>query len=499
MISVKRLFAPRCLAPALALGLSACAVLNPPLNQLRDSGPNDTARAAPAGDEELWVGLAFSGGGMRASAFAHGVVEELRAMTARPGDPDGILSELRLVTGVSGGSVTAAYYGLYGAGGVDRYRDGYLVQDAERYMANNPINPVTIARGVSGGANGRETFGRFLDEALFHGATFGDLARRSSITTWINATDVANQTTFLFTPETFDALCSDLARFPISDAVAASAAYPLVFSPIVVDTHQGDCAYRPPDWLTAARYNSEATGAMRAHAAALESYASDPDMRFVKLLDGGITDNFGTTGLAVERARAEAPHAPLSAREAVKLSRLLFLVADAGVEQPNDWTTRMQGPGGGQLARAIVQSAMTAASRTGFDAMRLQLDRWQEDLVEYRCSLTLAEVARLRGSAAGWDCRDLKFFVGMVSFDDLGGQMEDRLNAIPTRLALEEAEVDLSISAGRRTTRQNPEVNGFLASTARYGTDRLSAIDAGTARRIAPVGGARPIAPVSSE
>ena len=188
---------------------------------------------------------------------------------------------------------------------------------------------------------------------------------------------VANQATFLFTPETFDALCSDLASFPIADAVAASAAYPLVFSPIVVDSHQGDCAYRAPDWLTAARYNSGATGAMRAHAAALESYASDPDMRFVKLLDGGITDNFGTTGLAVERARAEAPHAPLSAREAVKLSRLLFLVADAGVEQPNDWTTRMQGPGGGQLARAIVQSAMTAASRTGFDAMRLQLDRWQ--------------------------------------------------------------------------------------------------------------------------
>ena len=472
--------------------LAGCAVINPPLNKVAE-GENATTRAAPLGDEELWVGLAFSGGGMRASAFAHGVVEELRAMTARPGDPDGILSELRLVTGVSGGSVTAAYYGLYGAAGVDGFRDDYLVQDAERYMANNPVNPVTIARGISGGANGRETFGRFLDETLFHGATFGDLAKRSSITTWVNATDVASQTTFLFTPETFDALCSDLSSFPISDAVAASAAYPLVFSPIVIDTHQGACTYREPDWLTAARYNSEATGAMRAHAAALESYATDPDMKYVKLLDGGITDNFGTTGLAVERARAEEPHAPLTAREAVKLSRLLFLVADAGVEQPNDWTSDLKGPGGGQLARSIVMSAMTSASRTGYDAMRLQLDKWQADLVDFRCSLTLPDVAKLRGSVAGWDCRDLKFFTGLVSFDDLGGETEDRLNAIPTRLRLEVDEVDLSIEAGRETTRQNPEVNGFLASTTRYGTERLSGIE--RARRIAPVG-ATQIAPI---
>ncbi|WP_010142107.1 patatin-like phospholipase family protein [Oceanicola sp. S124] len=477
-----------------AAALAGCAVINAPLNAPREAGDTPTERARPGGDETLWVGLAFSGGGMRASAFAHGVVEELRAMTARPGDPDGILSELRLVTGVSGGSVTAAYYGLNGAAGVDGYRDGYLVQDGERYMKNNPLNPVTLARGISGGANGRETFGRFLDETLFHGATFGDLARRSSITTWINATDVASQTTFLFTPETFDALCSDLSRFPISDAVAASAAYPLVFSPIVIDTHQGACTYHEPDWLTAARHNSEATGAMRAHAAALESYASDPDMKYVKLLDGGITDNFGTTGLAVERARAEAPHAPLTAREAVKLSRLLFLVADAGVEQPNGWTHRLKGPGGGQLARSIVMSAMTSASRTGYDAMRLQLDKWQEDLVEFRCGLSLPEVARLRGSLAGWDCRDLKFFTGLVRFDDLDPEMEDRLNAIPTRLRLEEEEVDLSIRAGRETTRQNPEVNGFLASTERYGTDRLSGID--RARRISPLG-AKPVKTVA--
>lgn len=239
------------------LALAGCAVLNKPINAPLETGEN-AALVAPAefdgiADGETYVGLAFSGGGMRASAFAHGMLEALRDSSASETDPDGILSEVRLVTGVSGGSVTAAYFGLYGPNGVTRYRDLYLVKNAERYMANNAFNPITIARGLSGGANGRRTFGRFLDETLFDGATFGDLKARSDIKTWINAADVANQTTFLFTPETFDALCSDLSRYPLSDAVAASAAFPLVFAPVVVEAHQGGCDYAEPDWLTAAR------------------------------------------------------------------------------------------------------------------------------------------------------------------------------------------------------------------------------------------------------
>jgi NTE family protein len=479
---------------AMLAALPGCAALNRPLNEVLPSGGNlslveTEAVAEDAGD--VWVGLAFSGGGMRASAFAHGMLEEIRAATATSADPHGLLSDVRLVTGVSGGSVTAAYFGLHGPAGVSRYRDIYLVQNAEKYMANSPVNPVTIAKGLSGGANGRRTFGRFLDETLFHGATFGDLRKRSRIKTWINASDVANQTTFLFSPETFDALCSDLSSFPISDAVAASAAFPLVFSPIVIEAHQKKCNYQEPEWLTSARFNSEASYAMRAHGAALESYAQAKEVKYVKLLDGGITDNFGTTGLAVERARAQVPYAPLTAKEAVRMKRLLFLVADAGVQRDNKWTEKLRGPGGVNLAMSIASSAMSAASRTGFDAMRLQLDKWQRDLVDYRCSLSRGEVARLRGTAAGWDCEDLKFFVGLISFKNVPDGMKRKLDDIPTRLKLKTAEVDLAIEAGRIATRDNPEFNGFLVAS------EIGGDDAPRSRRKPPPG-ARLIVPVKN-
>jgi len=477
-------FSPNCLFAALTF-LLGCAAVNTPVNRAID-GTNaalvDPAAPRP-GDDEIWIGLAFSGGGMRASAFAHGMLEGLRAATATPGDPDGILSDVRLVTGVSGGSVTAAHFGYYGAAGVDGYRDKFLIRNAEKYMANSPLNPLTLVRGLSGGANDADTFGRFLDETLFHGATFGDLRRTSRIRTWINASDVANNTAFLFSAETFDALCSDLGAYPISQAVAASAAFPVVFSPIVLEAHSGKCDYTEPDWLTAARFNPEASSAMKAHAAALESYADPEQIRFVKLLDGGITDNFGTTGLSVERARAQEAHSPLSPDEAIKIRRILFLVANAGVSRDFGWTRKLPGPGGLQLAMSIANSAMSAATRTGYDAMRLELADWERDLVDYRCALPRAQVVRVRGTSSGWDCRDVKLFVGQVSFDDLPEAMRAELNAIPTRLRLEEDQVDLAIRAGQMATRQNPELNGFLRTT---GLGEAAPALAGPARRITP-------------
>lgn len=470
--------------------LASCAAWNKPLNEPLDGENLALVEVTPEsiGAGELYVGLAFSGGGMRASAFAYGMLEELRAQSALTGTPDGLLDNVRLVSGVSGGSVTAAQFGLYGPRGIDGYRENYLITNAEKYMANSALNPVTLVKGLSGGANGRKTFARYLDEVLFKGATFGDLRARSKIKTWINATDMANNTPFLFSPETFDALCSDLSRLPISEAVAASAAFPLVFTPVVLQAHQGKCNYMEPDWLTAARNNPEATAAMKAQGRALESYSNAEQVKFVKLLDGGITDNFGTTGLAVERARAQAAYAPMTPEEAVRMKRMLFLVANAGVEADYGWTQKIAGPSGVGLGMSIATASMSAATRSGYDAMRGELRQWEAELIEWRCSLASSEVRRLRGSLDGWDCTDLKMFIGQASFEGVSPEMRAKLNKVPTRLRLKTDEVDLVIEAGRLATRASPEFNGFLASL--EGNDVDARIQKGIAaggRRLAPV------------
>ncbi|WP_204113104.1 patatin-like phospholipase family protein [Shimia biformata] len=445
--------------------LTACAAVNEPINAPGQSadGTVSIAGAGAGNRDDVFVGLAFSGGGTRASAFAYGMLDELQRRTGNSANPYGVLTDVRLVSGVSGGSVTAAWFGYKGPAGLKGYRENYLLKDGEVHMANSAFNPVTIVKGLSGGANDRNTFARFLDETLFKGATYGDLHRKSRIATWINASDVANNTPFLFSPETFNALCSDLSKLPISEAVAASAAFPLVFSPIVLKAHQ-DCNYRPPDWLVAAKNNPEATSAMRAYAATLESYRDPSRVQYVKLLDGGITDNFGTTGMAVARAKAQTPYGPLSKKEAVRIRRMLFLVANAGVSKDYGWTQQVKGPGAMELAMSIVNSSMGSATRVGYDVMRLSLDQWHEDLIKFRCDLSMDEVAELRGSVEGWDCQDIKLFVGEVSADALDPAMRNKLNEIPTRLRLEPEQVDTAIAAARQSLGRNAEFNGFLAS-----------------------------------
>lgn len=462
-----------------------CAPWNAPLNQPLQGENAPLTDTGAAADGEVYIGLAFSGGGFRATAFAYGMLEEMRAAGVTTATPNGLLDRVQLVSGVSGGAIMAAEFGLNGPQALPGFRERLLITDGEAYMVTAGFNPLTIAKGLAGGVNGRDTFGRYLDETLFHGATFGDLAERSRILNWINATDIANNTPFLFSPEAFDALCSDLSKVRLSEAVAASSAVPLVFTPVVLKAHQGRCDYAEPAWLTTARYNPEATAAMRAHARASESYAGPDEVRFVKLLDGGITDNFGTTGLAVERARAEVPYAPLTAEQAVKLGRMLFLVANAGVDQDYAQSQQVAGPGGINLAMSIATSAMAAASRSGYDALRGELRQWEADLIDWRCALPMAEVRRLRGSTEGWDCRDVKLFVGEVSFASLPVAMRDALDKVPTRLRLATADVDRVIEAGRLATRMSPEFQGFLAALDSSAVQ--TRIDAGS-RRVLPLG-----------
>jgi NTE family protein len=452
---------------AAALSLGACmTVTNDPVNEPALSQTNLVEAIAEGLDSEdtTIIGLGFSGGGTRAAAFSYGVLRELEA-TPMPGDPQGrsMLDAVRFVSGVSGGSVTAAYYGLKGKPGYHDLRERFLIRDAEADMRTS-VGPTNILRAIGGGVNDKSSFGRWLDKNVFNGARFADLKRPGAPVVWINASDLYNRTPFIFNSETFAALCSNLDSLPISEAVAASAAVPVVFAPIVLEAYGKQCAYREPGWLEAAKHNPSAPASLRAFAGALETYRDATKLKYVKLVDGGITDNFGVTALSLARAQSQTPYGPLTPREAVKLNRIIYLVADAGVTPEGAWGSTVQGPGVVELLTAVTDTAMAASVRDGYDAFRMTMERWQKDLVDYRCSLKQSEVKRLRGTLTGWNCRDLKFFVGDVSFADVEPVKRARLQKILTRLKLPKDEVDLAIAGGAEALRNDPTFVGALRS-----------------------------------
>src|SRR5262249_33671785 len=158
------------------------------------------------------------GGGTRAAAFSHGVLTEMDGARVRGGGS--LLDRVDFVSGVSGGSVTAAYFGLKKRAALADFRERFLLRGAEEGLRTR-FTLANISRALAGGINDATGFTHWLDENLFQGATFSVFRADRRPRVWINAADIYNRTTFVFGQTAFSAMCSDLNAYPIADAVAA--------------------------------------------------------------------------------------------------------------------------------------------------------------------------------------------------------------------------------------------------------------------------------------
>ena len=418
-------------------------------------------------DDPIYIGLTFSGGGTRAAAFGYGIIKEFEATQIHVSGnlPPSLFDHIDILSGVSGGSVLAAYIGLKGRAGLDDFRERFLLRDAEESI-NTHMGLDTLGAAVTGGINDQTKLPRWLDDNLFHGATMRDLERERPKHIHIYASDLYNRHPFVFSRATFDAICSDYDSYPLSTAVAASAAVPFVFSPIVLQTFPDHCHTTLPPWIDRAINNREESQLLRSAAQGLRRNRDPNEVRYVKLADGGLSDNFGVTGFVVERAKHQTPYSPLSPEHAVKFRRALFLVVNAGVDPSASWSKSIEGPAGIDMVNAISDTAIQSNVRANFDTFRQTFRIWREELVRWRCSLSPASVQKLRGTLAGWNCRDVEFFIGEIAFDELDPERLKALNAVPTRFKLPQDQVDMLIAAGRDALRENDVFRRFLASVA---------------------------------
>jgi NTE family protein len=140
---------PRRAALALLLALGGCGAATEFPNQpLAAGAANPAEQALGIPPTRPAIVVSFSGGGSRAAALALFVLQELRR------HPDGepgrtLLDDVVVVSSVSGGSVTAAQFGLYGAPGLDRLVPDFLARDNMAGLEWQAANPITWFRLAS--------------------------------------------------------------------------------------------------------------------------------------------------------------------------------------------------------------------------------------------------------------------------------------------------------------------------------------------------------------
>jgi hypothetical protein len=237
---------------ALLLLAAGCARYpdNEPLKQVDpQSGYRGKFMGPPGNAENILFYLTFSGGGTRAAALSYGVLEELRRTeVVIDGRKRRLLGEVDRISSVSGGSFTAGYYGLFGDRIFEEFESRFLKKDIQGALVLRTFfNPVNWFRLVSATFDRSDLAAEYYDEHIFGRGTFGDVAARKGPMILMNATDMTHGLRIGFNQDAFDLICSDLSKFPVARAVAASSAVPIVLSPISIRNYAGTCGYQPPE------------------------------------------------------------------------------------------------------------------------------------------------------------------------------------------------------------------------------------------------------------
>ena len=272
------------------------------------------------------IGIALSGGGYRAAAYHIGTLRALHRL--------GVLDKVDVISSVSGGSITSAYYAL-NKDNYEEFEKGFVSSLSKGVLWSSflylgiagivmlalsvgmghlagfvsavffPHHP--IVSGICAALGGvimlflllilflkysfvtlptSKFISRLYDKVFFKEKTLGDLPDRPSLC--INSTNIATQLPFYFSKSAMGEYAYRVEKksifnatdFPISSAVMASSCVPYGFTPISIDR----------------KY-------------LVEEYDNCPTKpEAPKLIDGGVYDNQGAHKLSHDKSRFHADY-----------------------------------------------------------------------------------------------------------------------------------------------------------------------------------------------
>lgn len=478
-------------AAILALGVTACASF--PANAPRDQGHSDQgyrydlvdATTSPQRNHsETLVLLAFSGGGSRAAAMAYGVLEQLRRTCVTiGGERRRLLDEVDVISSNSGGSYTAAYFGLYREAtfgqpvsddvdcrrmasdnpGVDpdapSFEETFLRANFEQQVKNALFNPYDLWRVGSPYYNRSDLAAEVLDSMLFDGHTFGSLDGLGKPFILINAHDVVQGNRFQFTQEYFDYICSDLSSFAMARAVIASSAVHGLFGAIRLRNYPSDNCAEPP-WVAndirSLEFNPESyqqartvrmyrlKDCWRLPAPRCNELAAEPS--YVRLNDGGAVDNLGVRSLVSGLEATGRDFNFLGAVQTGKIKKILLISVNAAGEPDTNLYHSRRDLRASELIEAAVNGSIDTVTLDSMGQVKRLFQRRQQDATQQDATDT-----------------DTYHDPVLISFEHLADQDQARcLKNIPTRLRLSQAEIDSVRMAGAQLLRQSMAFQSFL-------------------------------------
>lgn len=404
--------------------------------------------------EELLLILTFSGGGTRAAAFSYGVLEELRATeVALAGKTRRLSDEVDMISGVSGGSFTAAYFGLFGERVFEDFERRFLKKDIQSAITSSVfLNPVNWFRLSSPFFDRSDLAAEYFGEQVFEGKTFEDLLRRRGPMVIINATDMSLGLRLSFHQGAFDAICSDLSKFPVARACAASAAVPGVLTPITLKNYAGTCGYD-----RSAMFETPAPGyRLREMRETVELVLDSKKKPYFHLVDGGVSDNLGLRAIEENVDYVGNLWKALHTSGRVKVRKMVFVVVNAETKIESHWDKIESVPPLAAMLANYSSIAITRYNRETMAVLQESFSRWAGEVRAGRCPP--GQMSQEPGA-----CGDIEFYLVDVSFGNLRDRAEGAyLAKLPTSFRLSGGDVDRLRTGARQILAESDDFRRLL-------------------------------------
>jgi NTE family protein len=431
--------------------LTGCASLerypdNPPLERF-DSQSNLTGLHEQGNGNTLLI-VTFSGGGTRAAALAYGVLEALKDTEIREdGSSRTMLDEIDMISSVSGGSITAAYFGLFGERIFTDFRGAFLERNVTAELTTILLTPTTLTRISSDTFGSGDVLDEYFSQLLFGSASVRKLVDDEGPFVQINATDLFKGGQFGFTPEQFALICSDIDRFQVSRAVAASSAVPMVFAPLTLTNHAGSCDYTPPAWLQ----NKSGSNSRRDRIANnMNSYLDRGAHPYIHLVDGGLADNLGLRAVMDYIVVEGGLWKTLQRFGLEDVDNIVLLSVNATALLPSKWEQSDKTPPTAVILDAATTTPLANYNFETLEYLRNNLTGWRKEIKQQRCQ------GRLQCSAP-------EIYLIELRIDEIPDlQLRKRLISVPTDFSLPLDVVNDLINAGHLLLNSNPEYQRLL-------------------------------------
>ncbi len=432
--------------------LSACSITTPKMNvPLKLTTP----KPIPKNDrsEELTVILTFSGGGTRAAALSYGVLKELRDTPISINHKKRrLLDEVDLISSVSGGSFTSAYYGLFGDNIFKDFERKFLKKRVQSDLVKlSLLSPKAWIRLLPGLFERSDLAAEYYNRLIFKKKRFRDL-RKDAPYIVINATDLSLGQGFAFTDYHFRWICSDLGDYPISRAVAASSAVPVLFSPITLQNHSSKCNFSPIIWSS--KDISDEEKKRYEQSLTIKKYRDDKKYKYLHLVDGGVSDNLGIRSLIdMTTYHGNSMWNTFNAYNMQKTKKLVFIVVNASGFPNLDISKNRITPSTFDVLDTTTSIQSNKYNVETLDLLRSKFPIWKKQIAQGRCAKKQTA-----------DCAKIDMDLIEVNLQDLTQNEKLALSHVPTSLELPPETVDKLTAAGSNLLQRSETYQKLLKS-----------------------------------